>query len=114
MEHVLSEEELYDALSDLFVDNEIDYKYIASVAKLFPISHVEFVLFNYVAPVCFSNLLTPIPPIWQGFATDYLINEINKIKKNENTFLGKIKMHMLSKYLRFKFSYQWKRLKELL
>ncbi|OCG25456.1 hypothetical protein A9G11_02195 [Gilliamella sp. wkB108] len=114
MEHVLSEEKLYEALSDLFVDNEIDYKQIASVAKLFPINHVELVLFNYVAPVCFYNLTTPVPPVWQGFDSDYLINEINKIKKNENTYLGKMKIHMLSKYLRFKFSYEWKMLKKLL
>ena len=37
---LLNEKELYAALSDLFVDNKVDYNYIASVVKLYPISYV--------------------------------------------------------------------------
>lgn len=59
--------DLCGALSDIFVDNEIDFKYIASVAKEFPVDTVEEILFEWVAPVCYTNLLTPAPSVWCGF-----------------------------------------------
>ena len=63
MELILNEEDLYVAHSDLFVDNEVDYNHIASVAKLFPTSYVEHALFNYVAPYCYHNALIPVPSV---------------------------------------------------
>lgn len=89
MEYALNEEDLYYALSDLFVDNEVDYNHIASVAKLFPISYVEHVLFYYVAPTCHYNLTGPIPPVWTCFDRDELISAINVIKKTKIALLIK-------------------------
>jgi len=34
------------AFSYLFVNKQVDYNYISSVAKLFPISYIEYVLFS--------------------------------------------------------------------
>lgn len=59
--------DLCEALSDIFVDNEINYQYIASTAKYFPLGLVEYVLFEWVAPICYTNLISPTPPIWAGF-----------------------------------------------
>lgn len=114
MEYTLNEEKLYIALSYLFVDNQIDYSYIASIAKLFPISRVEYVLFNYVVPVCYYNTVTPVPSVCYFFDADILINNINKIKNSENRPINKAKMYLFSNYLKFKFKHEWKTLKNLL
>jgi len=50
MKGTRSDIELCEALSGFFVDNEVDYRYIAKVAKAFPIEHVEKALFEWVAP----------------------------------------------------------------
>ncbi|WP_392564622.1 hypothetical protein RHO13_03965 [Orbus wheelerorum] len=114
MGNILREKELYIALSDLFIDNEVNYKNIASVAKLFPVEHVKNVLFNYVAPACYYNTTTPVPPICYFFDADELMHDINKIKKDENSFFGRMKMYFFSKYLQLKFNHEWKTLKNLL
>ncbi|KVR35970.1 hypothetical protein WK13_16675 [Burkholderia ubonensis] len=68
-------------MSDLFVDNEVDYAYIAaSLRKRCPnLSHaaLEAAFFDEVAPVLGSNLLTPIPPVWLAFADEDVIREIS-------------------------------------
>lgn len=114
MEHTLNEEDLYIALSDLFVDNEVDYNHIASVAKLFPISYVEHALFNYVAPYCYHNALTPVPSVCYFFDEDELLSAIDDIKKKENRPISKIKMRILAFYLKVRFNYAWQKLKSLL
>ena len=114
MEHTLNEKDLYIALSDLFVDNEVDYNHIASVAKLFPTSYVEHALFNYVAPYCYHNMLTPVPSVCYFFDEDELLSAINKIKKKENRPISKIKMRLLAFYLKFRFKDEWQKIKSLL
>ncbi|AHN26343.1 hypothetical protein GAPWK_1770 [Gilliamella apicola] len=114
MEHTLNEKDLYIALSDLFVDNEVDYNHIASVAKLFPTTCVEHALFNYVAPYCYHNVLTPAPSVCYFFDEDELLSTINKIKKKENRPISKIKMRLLAFYLKFRFKDEWQKIKSLL
>lgn len=63
MNRTFKDKDLCAALSDIFVDNLTDYEYIASVAKVFPIEYVEEMLLRYVAPICYINGLTPVPPI---------------------------------------------------
>lgn len=62
MEDKLIYFDLCGALSDIFIDNEVDFKYIASIAKNFPVSTVEDIFFEWVAPVFYTNFLTPVPP----------------------------------------------------
>lgn len=59
--------DLCAALSDIFIDNEVDFKYISSVAEKFSVEIVEKILFEWVAPVCYTNLLTPAASVWIGF-----------------------------------------------
>lgn len=51
---MLTDKDLCAALSDVFVDNQIYYKYIISIVKNFPIEYVEKTLLRYVTPVYYS------------------------------------------------------------
>lgn len=63
MGYSLEDKALCEALSYAFIDTEIDYAYIASVAKNYPKEHVENLFFNYVAPSCYYNTVAPIPSV---------------------------------------------------
>lgn len=51
METNMNIEDLWFSLSDLFVDNEIDYKFIADQISDYDVEPIEFHLFYNVAPV---------------------------------------------------------------
>ncbi|WAF99204.1 hypothetical protein NRZ31_00115 [Aeromonas dhakensis] len=116
MEQPLSDIDLCEALSDLFVDNEVDYEYIAKVARAFPVTHVEKVLFEWVAPVCYTNPLAPVPPIWTGFERDLLWAEIQCLLAREAKagFAKKLSIMLRQFYLRQQFAKEWRRLSALL
>lgn len=116
MEQPLSDIDLCEALSDLFVDNEVDYEYIAKVARAFPVTHVEKVLFEWVAPVCYINTLAPVPPIWTGFERDSLWAEIQCLLAREAKagFAKKLSIILRQFYLRQQFAEEWRRLSALL
>lgn len=83
-----AQEAVWVALSDLFVDNEIDHEHIARRVAHLSVSEVEHILFYEVAPICMSNLLVPISSIWQMFDENYIIKEIKQHlrKFNSNKF----------------------------
>lgn len=81
MEHPLDQLKLWLALSDLFVGTEVDYKQIAEVTKHYTIEEVEFDLFERVAPVCISNMLTPAPSIWWHFDQAQVLVDIETLVK---------------------------------
>lgn len=116
MDKPLSDIDLCEALSDLFVDNEVDFEYIARVARAFPITHVEKALFEWVAPVCYTNTLTPVPPIWTGFERDSLWTEIQSLLAREAkaSFARKLGIALRQFYLRRQFADEWRRLSALL
>ncbi|MGL6529367.1 DUF7079 family protein [Aeromonas hydrophila] len=116
MEQPLSDIDLCEALSDLFVDNEVDYEYIAKVARAFPVTHVEKVLFEWVAPVCYTNTLAPMPPIWTGFERDSLWVEVQRLleREAEAGFAKKLSIMLRQFYLRQRFAEEWHRLSVLL
>lgn len=112
MEQVLSDIDLCEALSELFVDNEVDYEYIARVARTFPVAHVEKALFEWVAPVCYTNTLAPVPPVWTGFERDSLWAEIESLQAREAKagFVKKLFITLRQFYLRRQFAEEWRRL----
>lgn len=116
MDRFLSDMDLCEALSDLFVDNEVDYGYIARVARVFPVAHVEKALFEWVAPVCYTNTLTPVPAIWTGFQRDVLWADIqNLIAEEERAgFARKLSIKLRQVYLRRLFAPEWRKLSKLL
>lgn len=99
MNSTSEERQLWSALSEIFVDNETDYDYIARVASNHPYEQVRFAFYRRVAPVCVYNALTPLPPIWCGFAEEELFADIEKYIEAESrrlifgdvvSFLGRV------------------------
>ncbi|EUK17897.1 DUF7079 family protein [Commensalibacter papalotli (ex Servin-Garciduenas et al. 2014)] len=113
---VYTDIDLCESLSDIFTDSETDFIYIAPVSNRFPIEHVKKVYFEWVAPVCYPNLCSPIPPIWMGFDRDELWEDIQQYKaKNSNLDSFGKKMHKWSLfYLRNTYivKSQWKELEK--
>lgn len=114
MENLLKTNRLFIALSYIFVDTAIDYNYIASVAKKYPEWYVKHVFFNYVAPACYYNILSPVPPICYFFDEELLVSDINKIRKKKKTLLGKLKMCLFCFYLKVEFKNEWLTLRSFL
>ncbi|PHM45090.1 hypothetical protein Xmau_01295 [Xenorhabdus mauleonii] len=116
MSNTLTDIDLCEALSYVFVDNEIDYNYIASVAKNFPLEHVEMVFFEWVAPVCYFNGLTPIPPVWTFFDREQLWADIQTVRRKQTTVstIGKIKENIRRCFLRKYFKKEWQHLKTMI
>lgn len=108
----LTDKELCEVLSDLFVDNHVDYDAIASVAKHFSLSHVETVLFEWVAPVCHTNTLAPIPSVWSGFEPEQLWRDIAEHRRKEARagLIGRGISRASQLYLRHKFAQEWREL----
>ncbi|SDI31811.1 hypothetical protein SAMN05216603_1412 [Pseudomonas benzenivorans] len=101
---------IWSALSDIFVDNEVDYKSIAKVLKPYKKSSVEKIFFTEVAPVCYSNMRTPVPPIWTAFDTAWLESEIDKmLKAREVSAMRRLKNKMFIAYLRWSLASEWKK-----
>ncbi|CDL86933.1 MULTISPECIES: DUF7079 family protein [Xenorhabdus] len=116
MGNKLTDIDLCEALSYIFVDNEVDYEYIASVAKHFPLEHVEMVFFEWVAPVCYSNGLTPVPTTWTFFDREQLWEDIQIIRRKQITggTIGKIKENIRRCFLRKYLEKDWRHLKKKL
>jgi len=102
--------DLCGALSDIFVDNEVDLKYIASIAKDFPVATVEEIFFEWVAPVCYTNLLTPAPSVWSGFDKKSLWIDICEYRSKKG-FAAKCKHNLLMSILKITYKKEWLSLK---
>lgn len=100
MDRTYTDKDLCAALSDIFVDNSVDYQYIASVAKHFPVEYVQMMLYRYVAPICYTNALTPVPPVWTFFDADELSDDIGILKKEEQSVFGKFKRDLCALYFK--------------
>ena len=115
MANILSEAErssIRHALSDAFVDNEVDYADIAKRVNFFDSNTVEQIFFDEVAPICHSNLETPAPPIWTGFDKEWLDQEIEKfLKARSRGYFQKLKQNLLITSLRWKYATTWNAIK---
>jgi len=111
MVNALIDEDLCVSLSGLFIGTAIDYGYIASVAKNYPINYVEEILFKYVAPACNYNTIWPDPVVIYLFDRKELLDRINEIKAKKKSKLGKLYLDICSFYLKIKFKPEWKILK---
>ncbi|WPC06482.1 hypothetical protein SBP02_06920 [Pseudomonas benzenivorans] len=99
---------LRSALSDAFVDNEVDYKAIARQLAGFDRSTIELVFFEEVAPVCYSNLQAPIPPIWTAFESTWLNETIESTQEARriSTF-RRLRDRAFVVYLRYRLKDEW-------
>ncbi|MBN3805745.1 hypothetical protein GXB81_22210 [Paraburkholderia sp. Ac-20336] len=81
-------ENVWQVMSEFFVDNEIDYDYWAEKIAQFPIEELKDIFFREVAPVCGPNVLTPVPPAWLTFDTEWVVDEIKRnLSKRESSLI---------------------------
>ena len=113
MENQLDQRQLWAALSDLFVDANVDYKHIAGVAKNYSVEEVEFALFERVAPVCISNMLAPVPPVCWYFDKEQLVADIESLvnRRAEQGGIGKCLSGVMGRLIRIVSAKVWAELK---
>jgi len=113
MDNQLDQHQLWSALSDLFVDANVDYKHIAGVAKNYSVEEVEFALFERVAPVCVSNMLAPVPPVCWYFDKEQLVADIESLvkKRVEQGVIGKCLSGVMGRLIRIVSARVWTELK---
>ncbi|EZP30331.1 hypothetical protein BW33_03461 [Pseudomonas sp. RIT288] len=111
MERSMTDEELayvYWALSDAFVDTEVDYEAIARQTEDYDPNEIKRILYHEVAPVCHTNLETIIPIIWSAFNLENLKNDIKEtLRAREASALRRIKDKLLIRWLEFRYRYIW-------
>jgi hypothetical protein len=114
MENTLTEarrEEIWYALSDAFVDCEEEYDFIVRRVADVDVAQLEGIFFNEVAPYCGPNLLTPIPPIWQGFDRDALVAGIREmLTRAQGSWFDGIRHKWFVAFCRRYFRNTWKSL----
>lgn len=95
-------------LSDAFVDNEVDYAYIARETQNYDRAEVERILYEEVAPVCYVNLMAVIPEIWMGFAREPLLEEIEaSLALRRNSRWQAFRGRLFIRWIRFRGAYIW-------
>lgn len=99
---------LWSALSEVFVDNEVDYAYIARQVAGFDRAMVRAAFFEDVAPACYSNMLAPIPPIWTGFDSAWLGETIERARAaRQRSTLLHLRDRLFITYLRRALRADW-------
>lgn len=99
---------LWSALSEVFVDNEVDYAVIARQVAGFDRSLMETAFYEDVAPACYANLLAPIPPIWSGFDSTWLGTTIEQAQAaRRESALRRLRDRLFVAYLRRAVKSQW-------
>jgi hypothetical protein len=102
---------LWAALSDVFVDNVIDYASVARNLKGYDRSAIETAFFVDVAPACYSNLKAAIPPIWTAFDSAWLGETIDRIHQaRTSSSLRRLRDRAFIAYLRYRLKPEWQRI----
>jgi len=106
---------LWSALSDAFIDNEIDYPEIAQQLAGYDRAAVKKAFFEEVGPVCHSNLHAPIPPIWTAFDSTWLADTIDSnLRARRASRLRRMRDQVLFAYLRFRLREEWSSIEQTL
>lgn len=70
-------------MSDVFVDNEVDYRDVAvSLTRNCPNMSLPLLREAFlaeVAPALASNGMTPVPEVWTGFDSDKVVEKISEM-----------------------------------
>jgi len=112
MERSMMDEKLayvYWALSDAFVDTEVDYEAIARQTEDYDPEEIRRILYHEVAPVCHTNLETVIPMTWSAFNLENLKADINEmLEAREKSNFRRQWDKLLIRWLEFRYGYIWK------
>ncbi len=96
---------VWEAISDLWVDTEPNISWIAQVLinSNYTIQELEDIYAFEVSPVVYQNFgsvcwINPVPPVWEGFNSDWLVEAIlNNIKQQNQSVWHRV-------YIRSKFN----------
>ncbi|TDV42982.1 hypothetical protein EDF87_113111 [Pseudomonas helmanticensis] len=101
--------DVYWSLSDAFVDNEVNYEFIARQTEDYDQQEIKRILYEEVAPVCHTNLETVIPMIWSAFNLEQLKADIAEtLKARERSRFRRQLDKLLIRWLEFRYKYIWK------
>jgi len=101
-------EEVWESLSEVFVDNEVDYERIAKNVADIGLDNLKKIFFEEVAPYCGPNLMSPIPPIWSDFDKEKLPFGIRAMKsKNRRSVITNMRYEDFVVFSRFYFRKEW-------
>jgi len=101
--------DVYWSLSDAFVDNEVNYEFIAQQTEDYDRQEIKRILYEEVAPVCHTNLETVIPMIWSAFNLEQLKADIAEtLKARERSRFRRQLDRLLIRWLEFRYKYIWK------
>jgi hypothetical protein len=106
---------IWSALSDNFVDTNVDYDSIVERIHGFDLKVLEEIFFCEVAPICGPNLMTATPPIWTGFDGADIAKDIElMLEKRSRSVLFKLRNNAFIFYCRCEFSDDWNLKKNLI
>jgi hypothetical protein len=99
---------IWVVMSEFFVDNEIDYDREVARISRFPTNVLKDIFFREVAPVCGPNMLTPVPAVWAGFDSDWIVSQINSLlSARERSLICRISYETNVLYYRLRLSDVW-------
>jgi len=99
---------IWQVLSEFFVDNEVDGDHWAGKISRFPLDTLKEIFFREVVPVCGPNVLTPIPPVWTAFDTDWVVSQITKnLAKRESSLIYRMHYDAYVIYYRIRCRDRW-------
>ncbi len=114
MESALSDhrrEDAWEALSEAFNDNAVDYRFIADEVDGIPPRQLQEILFNEVAPECAFNVLAVIPPVWTGFDRTSPAECIRHTQvRNRRSLLARLRHRIRVAFYRVRFCSHWERI----
>ena len=101
--------DIYWALSDAFVDNEVDYESIARQTEDYDPLEIKRMLYEEVAPVCYTNFDCVIPNIWSLFDPEQLNSDIAQmLEARASSRFRRQKDKLLIRWLEFRYKYIWR------
>jgi hypothetical protein len=101
--------DIYWALSDAFVDNEVDYESIARQTEDYDPLEIKRMLYEEVAPVCHTNFDCVIPIIWSAFDPEQLNSDIAQmLEARASSRLRRQRDKLLIRWLEFRYKYIWR------
>jgi hypothetical protein len=112
LEYFLTEPQLTivrAALSEPFNDFPVEYDYVANQVRGVTPETLYEILYSEVAPVCFTNLVAAVPPIWTGFDPDKLRKSIEeRLAARERNWFRRQFDKVLVRWLKYNYAYIWK------
>ncbi|WP_321884752.1 DUF7079 family protein [Paraburkholderia bannensis] len=87
--------ECWCIMSDMFVDNEVDYRNVAEQlvrhCSNMPLSMLKRVLYEEVTPALGGIASTPAPPVWLMWDPDEVVSLVSSmLARRESSFLYRI------------------------